>query len=323
MEFYRPHRKDLKECIKSARIISSMTGKSVLYHWIDSIYCMFRYGCCPNQYLEGAFYKLRSFDRQRTFTKYRCYKLRRLFNDSTFNHICDNKVDFNKYFSQFIGRKWISCKECTLEEILSFIEDNNRIIAKPINMTKGKGVFELDRSKPNKELALSVIGQEILLEEFVVQHPLMCFDNKSVNTLRINTIIDSHGDVHIIKSTLRCGIGASIVDNYAAGGVAYPVNSIYGRVEGPGGNSMRGQELFIHPGTDIFMVGKEIPYWNKVLDLVCDAAKKIPQVRFIGWDVAITQEGPILIEGNTRPSAELIEYQGTQKALYLTMLSYK
>lgn len=323
MEFYKPSRKDLKESVSTAKRVSALTGSSFLYHWIDCIYCLIRYGCGPSQYLEGGFYKLRGFDRNRTYTKYRSYKLTKIFNDSSFVHICANKVDFNKHFSSFIGRKWIYCKESTKEEILSFIENYQRVIAKPINLTRGEGVYELDRTIPKANLVCSLIGQDILLEELIIQHNQMCFGNKSVNTLRVNTILDSNGEVHIVKTSLRCGVGNSLVDNYCAGGVVYPVNSEYGRVEGPGGNSIKGQAVFIHPCTEFFMIGREIPYWEEVVDLVKKAAIHLPQVRFIGWDVAITQKGPVLVEGNTRPGAQLIEYQGFDKGKYRKMLSYK
>ena len=66
----------------------------------------------------------------------------------------------------------------------------------------------------------------------------------------------------------------------------------------------------IHPGTDIFMLGQLIPYWEEVKNLCCKAANKINQVRYIGWDVAIKEDGPILIEGNHDPDLDLVEFVG-------------
>lgn len=323
MELYRISRADFKIIPKFARKVSEITGKSFLYHWFDCLYGNIRYGCNPVQYLEGGFYKLRSIDREKTYTKYRGYKLKRIFNNPDYCHICENKVDFNTVFSKYLGRNWIYCKVASRNEILSFLSNNGNLLAKPVNLTKGEGIFELDRSLSDEDLADSVYGKDLILEEIIVQHPQMCFGNKSVNTLRVNSVLDNGGMVHIIKTSLRCGIGDSIVDNYSAGGVVYPVNSKYGRVEGPGANSTRGQEIFIHPGTEMFMIGLEIPFWSQVEELICNAARLIPQVRFVGWDVAITKDGPVLVEGNTRPGAQLIEYQGFDKGLYKKILSYR
>ena len=102
----------------------------------------------------------------------------------------------------------------------------------------------------------------------------------------------------------------------------YPVNNTYGRIEGPGRNYMLGVPVFVHPGTEIFMPGRDIPFFKDALKLVKDAAITIPHVRFVGWDVAITNDGPELIEGNTRPGENLIESQGFEKGLYKKILSY-
>ena len=44
--------------------------------------------------------------------------------------------------------------------------------------------------------------------------------------------------------------------------------------------------------------GFRIPYWNEVRELVKNVHAKLPDIRSIGWDVAITPNGPVLIEGN-------------------------
>lgn len=322
MEFYRIRKKDLKESVKCARRVSALTGKSVFYHWRDCVLCMILYGCAPDQYFESEFYKMRSFERDKTYTYYRSYKIKDLFNNPAFTETIADKVEFNKKFPQYIGRQWLYCKEATQEEIISFLSSNKRVIAKPIKMSKGKGIYEMDRNKTDEELAKSVLGEKILLEEIITQHHLMCFGNKSVNTLRITIILDSQGEVHIIKPVFRCGVGDSIVDNYHAGGVLYPIHLEYGKIQGPGGNRKSGQVVFVHPGTNIFMIGRDIPYWNEAIDLVTSAAKQIPQLRFVGWDVAITENGPVLIEGNTRPGAITIKYLGAENGMYRKILSY-
>jgi hypothetical protein len=53
-------------------------------------------------------------------------------------------------------------------------------------------------------------------------------------------------------------------------------------------------------GTPI--IGFQVPYFQEALDMCNAAALKVPQMRFIAWDVAITQNGPCFIEGNSFPS---------------------
>ena len=59
------------------------------------------------------------------------------------------------------------------------------------------------------------------------------------------------------------------------------------------------------------MLGRKIPFWNEVLSICNDAAKKIPKCQYIGWDVAITENGPLLIEGNHMPDLDMIEFVGS------------
>ncbi|NJK87644.1 MAG: hypothetical protein HC906_18385 [Bacteroidales bacterium] len=45
----------------------------------------------------------------------------------------------------------------------------------------------------------------------------------------------------------------------------------------------------------------QVPFYEEAKELVTEAAKQIPQIKIIGWDIAIQPDGPILIEGNDHP----------------------
>ena len=54
-----------------------------------------------------------------------------------------------------------------------------------------------------------------------------------------------------------------------------------------------------HPDTGVAIEGFQLPHWEAVADLARrahDVARGMPAV---GWDVAITPDGPVLVEGNT------------------------
>jgi hypothetical protein len=61
------------------------------------------------------------------------------------------------------------------------------------------------------------------------------------------------------------------------------------------------------PGTDTPFTGFELPDWPAVKDLALRAAAAFPWARAIGWDIGITDSGPVLIEGNERWSPSLIQ----------------
>ena len=42
----------------------------------------------------------------------------------------------------------------------------------------------------------------------------------------------------------------------------------------------------------------QLPYWNDVINLVLNLAIQFPQIKAIGWDIALTEKGPIVVEAN-------------------------
>ena len=102
-----------------------------------------------------------------------------------------------------------------------------------------------------------------------------------------------------------------LVDNYCAGGCCYEVDLELGVLITPSLSKDHIQHK-IHPGTNKIVYGYQIPNWDKVIVDITNAAKMLPQCRFIGWDIAITDNGIELIEGNHNPDYELIEFFGTR-----------
>lgn len=139
----------------------------------------------------------------------------------------------------------------------------------------------------------------------------MCFGNASVNTIRMHTILDKNGKAHVFKPILRVGVGSTIVDNYAKGGAIYEVDVKEGIVCTYGKNHA-GEKIIKHPQTDIVMLGRKIPRWDEVVDTCKRAAEHLPEIRFIGWDVAIGENDVQLIEGNHNPDYELVEFFGSR-----------
>jgi hypothetical protein len=58
------------------------------------------------------------------------------------------------------------------------------------------------------------------------------------------------------------------------------------------------------------ILGFVVPCWGDVVELATTAAARLPRVRYVGWDVAITDErGPVLVEGN-----DMADFDVQQKA---------
>src|SRR5690606_6491831 len=119
-----------------------------------------------------------------------------------------------------------------------------------------------------------------------------------LNTVRIITQLDQSDQVCILGARLRITINSS-VDNLAAGNIAAPIKLETGLVEGTGAyRDITKKNESVHPITGVEILHFKVPFWKECLQMVEEAALLTKDTRSIGWDVAITDEGPELIEGN-------------------------
>lgn len=274
------------------------------------MYCRFIYGCDSRQY-EAYFYKLSREVRINTLTWGRAHKCYAHFNAKSHIHYCEDKSEFNKYFSNYIGRKWLLMSETNYNTFRSFLEAEKEVFIKPCKANKGEGIrkLHLDEIDNFEALYRQLKEENVLIEEIVKPHSSVKFNSTSVNTIRVMSILDKNFKCHILKTILRVGVGNTIVDNYHAGGVIYSVDSELGIIDHPGQSRFK-EGIIIQPLTDIVMVGKKLPNWENLLDVVKAAHESIPECRYIGWDVAITENGVALIEANHDPDYELYESLG-------------
>ena len=63
-----------------------------------------------------------------------------------------------------------------------------------------------------------------------------------------------------------------------------------------------------HPLTHVKFEDLTIPYVKESFDMALKAALEVPEVRYVGWDIAITPNGPVLVEGNEYPSYGVVQY---------------
>lgn len=130
----------------------------------------------------------------------------------------------------------------------------------------------------------------------------------SVNTIRVETIL-YNDEIYIPGYVLRVGNGAN-VDNFGAGGIICKVDGESGIIEGNGLNKKM-DEFKVHPLSNVEFNGFKIPLWEDIKKIAIEASeisKKIaPGVRLIGWDIAIIEDSPILIEANCFPDITMLQ----------------
>lgn len=211
-----------------------------------------------------------------------------------------------EYFKEFFGRdvyniRHLSDLETT--EFSQFIQNHPKFMMKPVFGTRGAGieVYEAESVSNAQEILMKLYNNGVtamILEELIVQDDrLAALHKESANTLRVVTI--RYDDrVEVIRSYLRIGKGKSVIDNASAGGVFGVINIETGKIYAA--CDRLGHTFERHPDSNVNLIGFEIPRWEEVKALVRKAAQVLPEVRYVGWDVAVTKTGCVLIEGNDK-----------------------
>lgn len=251
-------------------------------------------------YFDFEFYN-KSLKLRGTFLLSNYSRRRALFNDLNYMTFVNNKVKTNQFFDEFLRRDWIYTRTCTFEEFKIFVEKHPCFFSKIFNGASGRGaqVVKIDPNEDIEKVFADFKGSDRIMEEIVTQHEtLAAFCPDTVNTIRVNTILDVHNVVHILTTSGRFGRVGSVVDNFHGGGCSAIIDPKTGIITSDAINGAH-ERMQKHPDSGKIFKGFQYPCWDKVLIAVQTMAKRIPQLRNIGWDITINDEGEaVLIEAN-------------------------
>ena len=205
--------------------------------------------------------------------------------------------------------------QMTVEEFAKAIADfkTSDIIYKPEDSSGGSGIRKFSLADGPEKLYAQLKEEECdpaLLEEFLVQHPDMArLCDESINTIRA-VCLYWEGEYHLFYTVCRMGAGdGKPVDNVSQGGLAISVDPETGKFNTVAADH-DGNPQTMHPASGVELIGYQVPYWKEVLELVKTAAIRTYELAglgYTGWDIAITPDGPVIIEGNNWPSPSLIQ----------------
>src|SRR5699024_9118070 len=202
------------------------------------------------------------------------------------------------------------------DEARSWLSEQNVVFAKPSKGVEGKGVTRLVVGDDiDKTINYCLNNNLDLIEESIVQHEDMnVLYPDAINTIRFITLVENDG-VKILGASLRMGNGGH-VDNAAAGGVYASIDVTTGKLDSVAFKSS-GVKYTKHPITNHPIEEFQIPFWDDVVKMCKKAALEVPDVRCVGWDVAISEKGPLLIEGNDRWSRFVWQHPKEQGLYHL------
>lgn len=300
---YKRYYNDLKE-------LSKKVNKNPNLMFVDTaLSCLF-FGSGLQDYINYKFYEKSYKERKDYATIGYQHKLYKIAANIEYAPFFSNKINFNNNFKDYVKRESLSY-ENSIEEVTEFIKKHKEIMKKPISGLGGASVEkvitkDIKDIKDINKFYDEMNKNKYLIEEVVQQHKEWAKLNPtSINTLRVVTKC-VNGKADVLFAVARIGSKNSVVDNFHSGGVGVKVNLKKGILEGKTIDKKNNESEYT-PSTKIKVDGYEIPYWKEVIKMTKSAAKVNDKVNIVGWDVAITPTGPVIIEGNRGPGMDIIQ----------------
>jgi hypothetical protein len=300
---YYLKKQDWQRLKRFQRYVKDQYDISISSQWIQVIQAVLKHNLSIEEWYQFRFWDQSLPERNTWAGTGFMYEYQLRMNPPEHRKVLVDKRIFLQKYGDYIQHQFITLsglKESPEKARLLF-EKSDKIVLKRSDGQCGRGIEII----PTKGLTPEELTQRLyetgndFAEEFVVQHrDLMELSPSGLNTVRVITQLDHEDNVHVLGARLRITVN-SPVDNLAAGNLAAPIELETGRVDGPGVYSdITKPDESTHPVTGVSIVGFQVPHWQETLKLCRKAALVDTRNRSIGWDVAITEKGPELIEGN-------------------------
>lgn len=171
----------------------------------------------------------------------------------------------------------------------------------------GEATDELTRISQlcGQETAPGVISEWIVQPLLSAHRVLAAISSPyGLSTIRIISVL--HDGVTIpLAAMLRITTGVNMIDNFSGGKTGNLIAAIdlnSGQLGSCKGSLSRNFPYMTvyqrHPDTGNPIEGVTIPYWRELIDLITQAHRSLPELITLAWDVAVTDQGPVIVEAN-------------------------
>lgn len=287
--------------------IGEKEKKSPALMFIDASCSALLFGSGLSDYLNYKFYNRTLKEKSKYVTIKYGSNFYKKYSPREFANNLSDKGNFHKVYGDYTKRDFY-IEEFGIDKLKEFLDCHEVFMVKPINGLAGQEVKKMSRDEVTslEEFYNFVKEKNMLVEEYIVQDERwakLC--PTSVNTIRAMTrIVD--GKAELFYAAARIGNGKAVVDNFHQGGVGVSIDMEKGTLRG-NAISKDLEELTHHSLTNIKFDGFPIPYWDEIKKMVCESAMINTNIKVVGWDVAISNKGPLLVEANRRPGFDLVQ----------------
>jgi hypothetical protein len=182
---------------------------------------------------------------------------------------------------------------------------HTELFIKPNDLTGGAGVFTALADEPN---LIDRCADMIVQKRYRSHDALRPIGGEyGLPTLRVHTVMTPEGG-RVVLVIAKILVGPSLIDNFVAGktgNLLCSVDLATGRL-GIAYGTRVGRRLMIqsierHPVLGTPFAGFQLPDWAELIRVAEKCADAFPELPLLGNDIALTSEGPLVIEVNTSP----------------------
>lgn len=315
-EHFPKRAKKLLASINDILVAQNIGDKEAKQLWDDMLFTFFAKGFSPAEYILYGFWNMPWSNRLAFMSELESILYGFSMNSMEGIILFSNKFESYKRLKPYYKRDAMFLSTPNDQEAFEdFVAKHTMFVKKVYDESCGRGVEFVDLSKNEKPII--DLLQELLesgpvvLEEVVQQTPDIARINpSSVNTVRVMTVRTKEGVV-LPYGFFKAGRSGSFVDNGGSGGLFCGIDIETGVVTTDGVDEV-GFRYSKHPDSQVEIIGFQLPEWHQARTLCIEMAEGIPEARWIGWDIAHTAQGWVVIEGNSL--SEVIGPQSTSKS---------
>ncbi len=268
---------------------------------------------------------------------------------TTFRYVLDEFKDIipEYYFSTIVRNgktEYIRMPDCPADisvdgdGVLKLLEEKKKLVFKPSSGTHGDGFYCLEHDekgyyingksatgKDIKDLITRQTSFYVITDYINMHHEIKEIYAKSVNSIRVMAINETGYDPKIMQTYIRIGSSKTgYTDNVGYGGICAMIDAD-GYIYQP--EKIINHKFYPcerHPDTNTEIAGRRIPHW----DMICDGIKRVclsmPELEYLGFDIAVTEDGFNIIEINIHQDLHKVaEHSQEIKDFFKRKIEYK
>lgn len=284
-----------KKVIKKHGLIAGLTEDYIIQ---DMIYNLHRFGFNYDEYYWFKLYNLSTVGREGFISDKMRFEYYMKLNSPEGMNILRDKWRAYQRMKQFYKRDCCAVySEDGKTDYMNFVNQHSSFFYKPLASDSAKNCCVIHSDDVTFECLIN--AGPFVIEELIVQSgDFAGFYPEAVNLIRIPVLTTKDGEVHLMGPFLTLGQNGMKAVNAGQGGIVATIDPDSGVVIGNGWVEGNETEFYQHPQSKKTINGYKIPDWDSAVNICKEASKFVPECRYIGFDLAQTDKGWVIIEAN-------------------------